>query len=184
MHTVLRVAHMLCNKLWTGALLMTDFELWLCTSFTSGLLSALCAVSLLQLPLYLSRYYTVFCECISWKTRKQQTCSLSLFPLKHWFPLLLPQKGLISDKSRLLLVQACVFWGPIYWSFLPWMIFGIVHHYLVTLDILPLGMLTSVPCFHGWLKSNKELLSVCALFSHLCCLLKDLSPVSMVVASG
>lgn len=173
-----------CVTSFGQVLYWTDFELWLCPSFPSGLLSALCAVSLLQLALCLSSYCTVVCEFISWKMRKQQTWSLSLLPLKHWFPLLLPQRGLISDKSRLSLVQAWILWGFIYWSFLPWMIFGIVLHYFVTLDTLPLVMLTSVPCFHGWLKSNRELRSVCALFFHWCCLFKDLSPMSMVVASG
>lgn len=129
-------------------------------------LSALCAMSLLQLALCLSRHCTVVCEFVSWKMRKQQTWSLSLFLLKHWFPLLWPQRSLISDKSRLSLVQAWIFWGPMYWSFLPWMIFGIVLHYFITLDVLPLVMLTSVPYLHGWLNSNKELPNVCALFSH------------------
>lgn len=183
MYTVLRVAHMLCNKLWAGALLKTDFELWLCPSFPSGLLSALCAVSLLQLALCLSSYCTVVCEFIAWKMRTQQTWSLSLLPLKHWFPLLLPQRGLISDKSRLSLVQAWILWGFIYWSFLPWMVFSIVLHYFVALDTLPLVMLTSVPCFHGWLGLTKSF-EMFVLFFHWCCLFKDLSPMSMVVASG
>lgn len=88
-----------------------------------------------------------------------------------------------QTKSRLSLVQAWILWGFIYWSFLPWMVFSIVLHYFVALDTLPLVMLTSVPCFHGWLGLTKSF-EMFVLFFHWCCLFKDLSPMSMVVASG
>lgn len=111
-------------------------------------------------------------ELISQKTRKQQTWSLSLLPLKHWFTLLLHQRGLISDKSRLSLVQAWILWDFIYWSFLPGMIFGIVLHYFVMLDPLPIVILTSVPCFRGW-GLTKSFKVFVLFFPHWCCLLKE-----------
>lgn len=183
MYTVLRVAHMLCNKLWAGALLKTDFELWLCPSFPSGLLSALCAVSLLQLALCLSSYCTVSVNSLPerWEHSRHD---LSLYYLSNTDFLCSYLKEVWSQtKSRLSLVQAWILWGFIYWSFLPWMVFSIVLHYFVALDTLPLVMLTSVPCFHGWLGLTKSF-KMFVLFFHWCCLFKDLSPMSMVVASG
>lgn len=170
---------MLCNKLWAGALLKTDFELivpqlyfWTTECSLCSVFVAACFVSIKVL------------HCCLWinflKDKKTADIISVSIPSQTLISSLLSQRCLISNKSRL--VQAWIFWSLIYRSFLPWMIFGIVLHCFVTLDILPLVRLT-VPCSLDWLRSSK-FPSVCALFSHCCCLLKDLSPMSMVVASS